>query len=113
MVSNACEALVRAAQDPGAGQILMALSTAGLGATIYSAIVQSGGGTETDKLEQALSGAEGTLIAVSQPDDPDFLFRPFPKTLKTGGSIYYLANKRLAAGEITAGLGGADVRITV
>ncbi|CTQ44488.1 ion channel [Roseibium aggregatum] len=113
VVSNACEALVRAAQDPGAGQILMALSTAGLGATIYSAIVQSGGGTETDKLEQALSGAEGTLIAVSQPDDPGFLFRPFPKTLKTGGSIYYLANKRLAAGEITSGLGGADVRITV
>ena len=113
VVSNACESLVRAAQDPGAGQILMALSTAGLGATVYSAIVEAGSTTDTTDLEKALSGADGTLIAVSQPDNDDFLFRPFPQTLKSGGSIYYLASKRLSANQITDGLEGGDVRITV
>ncbi|MEM5581448.1 ion channel [Roseibium sp. AS2] len=120
VVSNSCEALVRAAQDPGAGQILMALSTAGLGATIYSAVIETegttggnGGATETAFLEKALSGAEGTLIAVSQPDDAAFLFRPFPKTLKSGGSFYYLASARLSESQILAGLEGSDVRVSV
>jgi len=113
VVSNACEALVRAAQDPGAGQILMALSTAGLGATVYSAIVEADSSSDMAALEKALSGAEGTLIAVSQPDDESFVFRPFPKALKSGGSIYYLAQKRLSASQIADGLGGGDVRVTV
>lgn len=113
VVSNACEALVRAAQDPGAGQILMALSTAGLGATVYSAIVEGDSSAATQDLEKALSSAEGTLIAVSQPDNDDFLFRPFPKDLKSGGSIYYLASKRLSARQITDGLEGGNVRVTV
>jgi len=113
VVSNACESLVRAAQDPGAGQILMALSTAGLGATVYSAIVETDSATDTTALEKALSVADGTLIAVSQPDNDDFLFRPFPQALKSGGSIYYLASKRLSATQITDGLEGGDVRITV
>lgn len=115
VVSNSCEALVRAAQDPGAGQILMALSTAGLGATIYSAVIETNDSPETDTtlLEKALSGADGTLIAVSQPDSSDFLFRPFPKTLKSGGTIYYLASKRLTESQILAGLEGSNVRVSV
>ncbi|WP_298818952.1 ion channel [uncultured Roseibium sp.] len=113
VVSNACEALVRAAQDPGAGEILMALSTAGLGATIYSAIVEADNPMATGILEKALAGSEGTLIAISQPEDKNFVFRPFPDSLKSGGSVYYLANKRLSASEISAGLEGTDVRITV
>ncbi len=113
VVSNACESLVRAAQDPGSGQILMALSTAGFGATIYSAIVEADKPTGTSMLEQSLRGSDGTLIAVSQPDDKEFVFRPFPQELNSGGSIYYLANKRLSADDISKGLEGSNVRISV
>ncbi|MET1413314.1 ion channel [Roseibium sp. HPY-6] len=113
VVSNACESLVRAAQDPGAGQILMALSTAGFGATIYSAIVEADGTTGTASIDTSLSSSNGTLIAVRQPGNKDFLFRPFPKELASGGSIYYLSNERLSASDISNGLEGANVRITI
>lgn len=113
VVSNACESLVRAAQDPGSGQILMALSTAGIGATIYSAVVEAGSQIGTAALENALKICEGTLIAISQPEEDAFVFRPFPEALKSGGAIYYLANKRLSAGDISGGLEGTDVRISV
>ncbi len=113
VVSSAVEALVRAAQDPGAGQILMALSTAGFGATVFSATIEAAEPTETANLRQALSASDATLIAISQPDDSNFLFRPFPGALKSGGVFYYLANQRLTATEISTELGGTDVRITV
>ena len=113
VVSNSSEALVRAAQDPGSGQILRALSTAGIGATIYSAKVEAGDDASTMDLDQCLRQSNGTLIAVSQPDDEEFLFRPFPNTVKSGGAIYYLASKRLTADELTKGLEGDNVRISV
>jgi voltage-gated potassium channel len=113
VVSNSSEALVRAAQDPGSGQILRALSTAGVGATIYSATIDAENPTSTSDLDHSLRHSNGTLIAVSQPEQEEFLFRPFPDTLKSGGSFYYLAARRLKAGEITAGLGGDNVRISI
>jgi voltage-gated potassium channel len=113
VISNASEALVRAAQDPGSGQILMALSTAGFGATIYSATVEADVATGTAALDQALRNSESTLIAISQPEEDDFLFRPFSEALKPGGVIYYLSTKRLSAIEISSGLEGANVRISV
>lgn len=113
VVSSACESLVRAAQDPGAGQVLMALSTAGKGATVYSAIVHSGNPISPGSLEQSISRHDGTLIAVSQPDNEDLHFKPFPGALQSGGLVYYLANKRLSPEEISTGLEGENVRVTV
>nr|WP_237072621.1 ion channel [Pseudaestuariivita rosea] len=110
IVSNASEALVRAAQDPGAGQILMALSAANVGATIYSAVVN--GTVDTAQIEAVLKSKDATLIAVRQPDNPEFLFPPFPVDLSSGSSFYYLCNCRLMADQIETGL-GADVKITI
>ncbi len=113
VVSNACESLVRAAQDPGSGQVLMALSTAGLGATIYSAIVEADTPIGTESLATSLTKSEGTLIAVSEPSDDKFNFRPFPEHLPSGSSIYYVSIKRLSAEAIAAKIGGSNVRVTV
>lgn len=109
IVSNASEALVRAAQDPGAGQVLMALSAANVGATIYSATVD--GGVSTPVLTAALADNDASLIALSEPDSSDFRFLPFPEQLQAGGSFYYLCSTRLTASQISKGLG--DVSVTV
>ncbi|MFW8595511.1 potassium channel family protein [Cribrihabitans neustonicus] len=105
VVSNASEALVRAAQDPGAGQILMALSAANVGATIYSARV--GGQVETARLEAAITACDGTLIAVSQPEETAYVFRPFPQVLKAQGIFYYLAAHRLPGVKLQEAMPGA------
>ena len=111
VVSNACESLVRAAQDPGSGKILMALSAADVGATIYSAIV--GNEVKITNLDTAIRQTDATLIAISQPDDPDVYFRPFPDTLAASGVFYYLAEVRLSASQLSDGLEGDDVSIIV
>lgn len=111
IVSNASEALVRAAQDPGAGQILMALSAANVGATIYSAKVSAQ--VPTSKLREALDASNGTLIAVSQTSEQEYAFAPFPDMLQSDGIFYYLCSERLTAQKITSQLGGLDVSITV
>lgn len=111
VVSNACESLVRAAQDPGAGKILMALSAADVGATIYSATVAAD--LDVAKLDAAVLATDSTLIAVSQPNDPEVLFRPFPQTLAASGVFYYLADARLTAAQLSTGLEGTNVSILV
>ncbi|MEP4198810.1 MAG: ion channel [Aliishimia sp.] len=111
IVSNASEALVRAAQDPGAGQVLMALSAANVGATIYSATI--GNDIKAVSLREALENCDATLIAVSQPKNDDFLFAPFPASLEAGGVFYYLSSTRLDADQIKSKLGTSDVSITV
>lgn len=111
IVSNASEALVRAAQDPGAGQVLMALSAANVGTTIFSATV--GADVKVTALRDALEGCHATLIAESQPDSSEFEFAPFSETLRAGGVFYYLCAERLNANAITTSLGQPDVSITV
>jgi voltage-gated potassium channel len=111
IVSNASEALVRAAQDPGAGQVLMALSAANIGATIYSATV--GDTIEVGDLKGGLDQCDATLIAVSQPDQEGFLFAPFPVFLNAGGVLYYLCGMRLKAARIQSNLKASDVPITI
>jgi len=111
IVSNASEALVRAAQDPGAGKVLKALSAANVGATIYSATVNAR--TDTSALKFALDAAEATLICVSQDGGHDFEFAPFQPLINEGSAFFYLCTKRLSAQQIADGFGGAHVSITV
>jgi len=111
IVSNASEALVRAAQDPGAGQVLMALSAASVGATIYSAKVSAE--LEISELRAALYACDATLISVCQMQGQDFEFAPFPPKLSAGGTFYYLCQERLTPQQITTKIEGADVSITV
>lgn len=113
VVSNACEALVRAAQDPGAGQILMALSSAGVGATVYSARVEADKSINISDIHASVGAAEATLISLSQPNSDEYLFRPFPKQLESGGVIYYLARQRLSAAQLESKLKVGNVRIIV
>ena len=111
VVANTSEALVRAAQDPGSGQILMALSAANVGATIYSAQTQNP--LEVATLQQALTALNATLIAVSQPDESDYSFCPYPALLRANGAFYYLSKARLTSKAIHAAAGGGDVSIVV
>ncbi|WP_299292561.1 ion channel [uncultured Tateyamaria sp.] len=111
IVSNASEALVRAAQDPGAGQVLMAMSAANVGATVYSATV--GANVEVASLRAALYASEATLISLRQSSGDEFEFAPFPSQLMAGGTFYYLCQERLSAGQISDKIEGADVSITV
>lgn len=113
VISNSCEALVRAAQDPGASKILMALSSSQFGSTIFSASISGEQPITISDLEQAITNADGTLIALSQPDEEQILFRPYPDSLKSGGIVYYLAKNRLQERELLSNLGDNDVRIMV
>jgi len=111
IVSNASEALVRAAQDPGAGQILMALSSANVGATIYSAVIT--GSVPVEVLRRGLETCGATLIAISPPGSTEFQFAPFPEMKHDGGALYYLCAERLPADRIERELGGYEVSITI
>ena len=90
IVSNASEALVRAAQDPGAGRILMALSEARVGATIYSVRPQEQ--LSVADMRSALYAQDATLVAVAQPGQDGFTFAPFPEHVQAGGAFYYICN---------------------
>jgi len=111
IVSNASEALVRAAQDPGAGEVLMAMSSTHVGATIYSAKV--GADIAVTALRAALYASSATLISVCQKAGEEFEFAPFPDNLKSGGAFYYLCRERLSAQQIKSKIEGPDVPITV
>ncbi len=111
IVSNASEALVRAAQDPGAGKVLKALSAAKVGATIYSATVNEQ--TDTSTLKVALDALAATLVCVSQESGEEFEFAPFPPLLQEGSAFFYLCRKRLTAQQLADGFGGSHVSITV
>ena len=90
IVSNASEALVRAAQDPGAGRVLMALSEARVGATIYSVRPQEQ--LSVADMRSALYAQDATLVAVAQPGQDGFTFAPFPEHVQAGGAFYYICN---------------------
>lgn len=113
VLSTSCESLVRAAQDPGASKVLMALSSAQHGATIYSASISSETPVAIQLLESAITKLNGTFLAVSQPHNETIVFRPFPDQLKNEGVFYYLADDRFSANKILDALGANDVRILV
>ena len=113
VLSTSCESLVRAAQDPGASKVLMALSSAQHGATIYSASVSTETSVAIQLLESAIAKLNGTFLAISQPNDDSIVFRPFPDRLQNDGVFYYLADDRLSANRLLNALGAEDVRILV
>ncbi|MEP3276544.1 MAG: ion channel [Stappiaceae bacterium] len=97
VVSNSTEVLVRAAQDPGASKVLMALSSARESSTIYSGPLSEAGSCNVTKLETQLASVHALLLAVSCEKGDDVIFRPFPETLGSEAVIYYVAGDRLAS----------------
>lgn len=97
VVSNSAEMLVRAAQDPGAGKILLALACAGVDSAVYADTVSLANLT-TSALIEEMAHQDATVIAVKGPSDDDaFSFRPFPEILGAGSTVYYIAKARLGA----------------
>jgi voltage-gated potassium channel len=97
IVSTSTEMLVRAVQDPGAGLVLMALSAAGYKSTIYSGLVSGSKEVRSSDLEEAIRESGATLVAVGESTGLEPTFSPFPKTLKPGAIIFYIAEFRLDA----------------
>ncbi|AEV38698.1 potassium channel related protein [Pseudovibrio sp. FO-BEG1] len=95
VVSSATETLVRAAQDPGASRVIMALSSATHNATIYSGILEGAHGYLTTDVEQQLLSVDAVLLAVGQNRADDVSFKPFPHDLGGGTTVYYVAQQRL------------------
>ncbi|QUS56580.1 ion channel [Pseudovibrio brasiliensis] len=95
VVSSATETLVRAAQDPGASRVIMALSSATHNATIYSGILEGSHGYLTTDVEQQLLSVDAVLLAVGQSGADDVSFKPFPSALGGGTTVYYVAQQRL------------------
>ncbi len=94
VVSSATETLVRAAQDPGASRVIMALSSATHNATIYSCILEGACHFPTAKVEQQLLSVNAVLLAVGQSGENDVSFKPFPSDLRGGTTVYYVAQQR-------------------
>ncbi|MGH0003702.1 NAD-binding protein [Pseudovibrio ascidiaceicola] len=94
VVSRATETLVRAAQDPGASRVIMALSSATHNATVYSGILEGSCAHQTADIEHLLSAKDAVLLAISQEGDDDAVFKPFPQTIPSGTTLYYVAKKR-------------------
>lgn len=97
VVSNSAELLVRAAQDPGASKVLLALSSAAVDSTVYMATLREDG-LATERLSQMLARENATVLAVKTSRDRDVApqFRPFPEFLEKGATIYYVAAARLS-----------------
>lgn len=98
IVSTSTEMLVRAAQDPGSGAVLMALSSATNKSTIYSAETPSSEVLNSKRLGDAIREHGGTMVAVGMGDEDGPSFAPFPDLLPAGTIVYYIAAIRLGSG---------------
>lgn len=94
IVSTSTELLVRAAQDPGSGAVLMALSSATNKSTIYSATLSTGDNVSSRLLGDAIRKHGATFVAVGLDDQDGPKFAPFPDLLPAGTIVYYIAATR-------------------
>lgn len=95
VVSNSSEMLVRAAQDPGAGKVLLALAATAHDSAVFTVDVGANR-ISTSRLSDAMAARNATLIAVKDTSrDEAFLFRPFPSTLASGCVVAYIAERRM------------------
>ena len=99
IVSTSTEMLVRAAQDPGSGAVLMALSSATNKSTIYSAAISDNGGARSQHLSDAIWKHGATMVAIGSNDGDGPKFAPFPEVLPLGTVVYYIAATRFNAGD--------------
>ncbi|NTF17995.1 potassium channel protein [Agrobacterium rubi] len=93
VVSNSSEMLVRAAQDPGAGKVLLSLADAARDSAVFTIEVTHEVGASL--LSANMAARNATLIAVRQSPDASFGFRPFPDVLAAGSSVAYIAERRI------------------
>lgn len=99
IVSTSTEMLVRAAQDPGSGAVLMALSSATNKSTIYSAALSARDGTRSQHLGDAIWKHGATMVAIGSTDGDGPKFAPFPEVLPLGTVVYYIAATRFDPAE--------------
>lgn len=93
VVSNSSEMLVRAAQDPGAGRILLALADTAKDSAVFT--VETTSSLSVQQLADAMASRDATLIAVRALGDSAFTFRPFPSSLEAGSSVAYIGERRI------------------
>lgn len=94
IVSISTEMLVRAAQDPGAGTVLMALSSATEKSTIFSTVIGIENTIPTGKLSSAMLEYGATMVAVATEEDHSLQFAPFVENLSAESKIYYISSAR-------------------
>ncbi|WP_068081717.1 potassium channel family protein [Polycladidibacter stylochi] len=100
VVSNASSTLIRAAQDPGASQVLHALSSFSCNATIFSLKITRAN-TPINEIEAHLNAVDASLLAIGDASDKEQLcFRPFPQSLSTNHIVYYVAHSRVKTDRI-------------
>ena len=99
IVSTSTEMLVRAAQDPGSGAVLMALSSATDKSTIYSGTLSERDGARSRHLGDAICKNGATMVAISSNDGDGPKFAPFPELLPSGTVVYYIAPTRFNAAD--------------
>lgn len=95
VISNSGDMLVRAAQDPGASKILMALGSASYESTVFSQEVPISAVGVEDQVERVMRERDATLLAYKKPGDECPKFRPFPVVFSKGTTFYYIAKSRL------------------
>ena len=100
VLSTSCETLVRAAQDPGSSRILMELTSAEHGPTIFSASFAGVKELSTGAVMDALSTLGATFLAISNPSSAEICFKPFPVAISQNDIFYYLSDRRLTASQI-------------
>jgi voltage-gated potassium channel len=98
IVSTSTEMLVRAAQDPGAGTVLMALSSATEKSTIFSAEICIENTVLSGELSSTMLGYGATMVAIATEEDHSPQFAPFAENLSAGSKIYYISSARFDRG---------------
>lgn len=93
VVSNSSEMLVRAAQDPGAGKVLLALAATSQDSAVFTIDLHSD--VNAAALATEMTARDATLIAIRSNSDAAYRFRPFPEKLQAGSSVAYICEGRL------------------
>lgn len=108
VLSTVSEMLVRAAQDPGASNVLIQLATATDGATLYSGDLDANAGQiDCGRFSSLVSKFGAAVIAVRRGADQAPEFAPFSETFPPGSSIFYIAEKRLSEAQWQDAVSGA------
>lgn len=96
VVASGAEMLARAAHDPGASQVISALTShLDEGATLFS-LTWAGEGQAVDHLVRTLWERGATLLALQAVEAKEPRFNPSPETtVSAGDRLFYVARQRL------------------
>lgn len=96
VTSISVQMVARALVDPGAGDVLQALASTRVGATLYSTLLDTPSSATVSALRTALGAAGASLVGIRVPGEqtPAMTLAP-DEPVADGCQIYYIADHRI------------------